>query len=796
MESVVRNITYVTVVNNYYCNDSSATGSKPLGTSRLHRRGAKGPDDSNGSVSINQIDLFSGVPALLALIVGFLQFLPDPGRGQRSRILHFLRWLRSEVDTSFGIMLSTCESKCHTTTFRVSPTSIEERAKTDIGENDAPMCNGRAMLRTDDIVKIIQNGSGQTLIELARIARYPKMAEFEKAITILSLVPSSGRRIIAWQWIHVGVLYLFTVVIPWFFAWIYRWAIRLFYAAAPPPLHVTHRVGDVYIPRKEPPSDSTYKITVLAQNKLAHAQLPWVQFGLYATCADLAGKRLTFRLRDRDEDNGWASIRNSNEGAGMDETSDHPRRERRLLSSLYTDPCSVAQCMYAISIQSIRIAMLVNHVGSAPLHAINGVWGSLRVIQGEGYTVFEHDRFVNNYMALYGHVTVNRPILRTATEASDIYGGHVVPRVLLPTSRKGSNPQRSHHLSGRVLQYNTKYNALRRMLNSPLGDIVVAENEHTGILNLSFVDLSRRLDGTSHLDGSGEVFDVQISTDVYEKLCSSQDRMMLKIEAVLNQYMSWDIHWGVSPFTLRLLYLIQHEIPYTTNNQEKHLTNKAKTAILSTSGYRNKYNLWQNKLNRAITKREAGTSKWQWLAEKLFTPEAVTPKSYYVDNPEWCLCDSQCNATCTLLANNFDLFIPEGYFLTIPYFLASEARERTLLCTRDVKYVEKVIQRQPMGDSFSGINLPDNNGPQISKFMRKPFHHGSAVTNYYYALAMDCSRRPLVLAGVHVFDLNLYPVNPYNDMTDLLDPTFDDVYSDILEQDTSLKILRRHFAVS
>ncbi|KAI8324368.1 hypothetical protein GQ54DRAFT_309285 [Martensiomyces pterosporus] len=822
MESVVANITHITVVNNYYC--TTANGYTPLpvgGGNSFGVRDAASPnptqDSSSGGgdgggggkdskgVDIHQIDLFSGVPALFALIVGFLQFLPDPGRGQRASILRFLRWLKTEVDMAFGISLYTCETKCHTTTFRVSPVSIEERAKSDIGENDAPMCSGKELLRIDDIIKIIQNGSGQTLIELARAARYPRMAEFEKAVRVISFVPSSGRRIIAWQWIHVGVLYFFSVLLGRFFSWVGGWASVLYHSIAPPPLHVTHRVGDTYVSKEQSEVDKAFKMSVLAQNKLMHAQLPWVQFGLYALCADLVGKRLTFRLRDRDEDNGWASTANSNEGAGTDETSDCPRRERRLLSTLYTDPCSVTQCMYAIGIQSIRIVMLAKHIGSAPLHAINGVWGSIRIIQGEGYTVFQHDRFVNNYLALFGPVSLNRSIQRTMTEASDIYGGRQVPRILLPSS---DNLSLHSPMSSTVAMYNIKYNTLMSLLSSPLGDTITAEHDYTGILNLSFVDLSRRLDGKSQSDGCGEVFDVQISMDVYDKLCTSQDRMMLKIEAVLNQYMSWDIHWGISPCTLRLLYLVQHEIPYTSSYQEKHNANKAKTAILSMTGYRNKYNLWQNKVNRAIAKREAGTCKWNWLADKLFTPEAVTPKAYYVDNPEWCLCTTQCNGICTLLANNFDLFIPEGYFLTIPYLLASEARERTLVCTRDVKHVAKAIQRRPIGDSFSETDLSENVDPAVRLYMGRALGSGTMISNFYYARAMDRSHRPLVLAANNIFDLNLVPLNPYNDMTDLLDPmdpiiflesapsTFDDTYADSLEQDTSLKILRRHFYVS
>ncbi|KAJ1935290.1 hypothetical protein EC988_008530, partial [Linderina pennispora] len=203
METVIHNITYVTI-NNYIVNGTAS--DTPTGA-LYKRKGSQ--SDSNSGIDINQIDLFSGVPALLALIVGFLQFLPDPTRGYRTILLKYIRWLRQQSEQEFGIALRACEKNCHTTSFRVSQSSIEERAKADVDEEDAPMCHSQQLLRIDDLVKIIQNGNAETFVCLARITRYVHMQELRKAVRIVSYIPKSGRRIVAWQWIHVAVKYLF-----------------------------------------------------------------------------------------------------------------------------------------------------------------------------------------------------------------------------------------------------------------------------------------------------------------------------------------------------------------------------------------------------------------------------------------------------------------------------------------------------------------------------------------------------------------------------------------------------------
>ncbi|KAJ1942397.1 hypothetical protein FBU59_003210, partial [Linderina macrospora] len=696
METVIHNITYVTI-NNYIVN-GTALDTHP---SILVKRKGSQSDNNNGGIDINQIDLFSGVPALLALIVGFLQFLPDPTRGYRTTLLQYIRWLRRQTEQEFGITLRACEKNCHTTSFRVSQSSIEERAKADVDEEDPPICHGQQLLRIDDLVKIIQNGNADAFMCLARVTRYVHLKELEKAARVISYIPKSGRRIVAWQWIHVAVKYSFFVL---FYGAVAQFFSRLFSR--------TKRTMQVLLrtnPDKQNPDiPDLYKMSILSQHKLVCNQLPWVQFGVYSLLSELADKRITFRLKDRDEEIGRTGGTANDESLDLKESTEDPIRERRLLTMLFTDHCSAAQCMAAIGIQAIRVALLRKYVGSMPLHLVCGLWGSLRITQGDGYMVFQHDKLANNFMALYGLLTKTTSIRHTATETSDIYGGISRSATVTGSSWKKSRarkPPAPRPVNHRAVYYEQRYRNLLRMLNSPLGEAVSSEFEFVSVLNLSLVNLNRGLDGKSRFEPNCEIFGVPMPQSTFDKICRSQDRMIWIIDTILNHYQTWTIHWSISSWTLRLLYIIQREIPHTTENKERHHTNQGRTAALCISGFQHKYHLWLGKVRRAIARRESGTATWSWLAEKLFTSEAVTPRALYVSNPEWCTCVSQCDGTCTLLANTFDLFIPEGYYLTIPYLLASETRTRTLLCTRDIKYVSEALEHHRLGDAASEIAM-------------------------------------------------------------------------------------------
>ncbi|KAJ1953460.1 hypothetical protein EC988_002983, partial [Linderina pennispora] len=696
METIVQNITYVTI---YYL----ANGTVHELHSLHKRKGNDNIDDSDG-IGIREIDLFSGVPALFALIVAFLQFLPGPTQGYRKTLVRYLRWLRHQNEHEFGITLHACENRCHTKSFRVSQSSIEERAKVDVDEEDYPVCDGHQTLNADDLIKIIQNGSAEGVLSLARATKYVHMDELEKAVRLISYIPKSGRRIVAWQWIHVGVNYFFFAM---FYGSIARlFSTLLYFAKLLALLAVGRRLDN-----RESEDPRLYRMSTLAQHKLACSQLPWVQFGTYSLLSELASKRITFRLKDRDEEIGrTGGTAHEIDTLGLGENIEGPVRERRLLTMMFTDHCSAAQCMSAIGIQSIRIALFSNYIGPIPLHLVCGLWGSLKITHGDGYMVFQHDKLANNFMALYGQLLRTTSIVHTANATSEIYGNSSrATSVAAPLWRRSltRKPKPPRTIAPQAILYEERYHGLFSILNSPLGEAITSENEFVSVLNLSLVNLNRGPDGKSYFVNDCRICNVPISAEVYSKICRCQDRMIWIIDTVLNHYQSWDIHWGVCPWVLRLLYMVQREIPPTNDNKERHHTNQGRTAALCISGFQHKYHLWLGKVRRAIARRESGTATWAWLAEKLFTPEAVTPRALYVSNPEWCTCASHCDATCTLLANTFDLFIPEGYYLTIPYLLASETRPRTLLCTRDIRFVSEALEHHRLGDASSEVAMVD-----------------------------------------------------------------------------------------
>ncbi|KAJ1952163.1 hypothetical protein EC988_003700 [Linderina pennispora] len=79
------------------------------------------------------------------------------------------------------------------------------------------------------------------------------------------------------------------------------------------------------------------------------------------------------------------------------------------------------------------------------------------------------------------------------------------------------------------------------------------------------------------------------------------------------------------------------------------------------------------------------------------------------------------------------------------------------------------------------------------------------MSEYYYSMVMDTSKRPLVLCDSRIYDLKLAPLNPYIDLSTVLDPAnpiifletaetkFDSEYTDYMDKDPTLQTLRREF---
>ncbi|KAJ2372221.1 hypothetical protein IW150_004221, partial [Coemansia sp. RSA 2607] len=139
---------------------------------------------ADSGVIVNQMDLLSGAPALLVILVGIVQVWPSPAHLCRPGLYAFLRWLKVSVENDFYISVFSCEKRCQTQLFEPTADSIGKRISINVGDAREIGCIGSGDITVDELIDIIQaDNNGITLAELAMAARYPRMRQLNRIIT-------------------------------------------------------------------------------------------------------------------------------------------------------------------------------------------------------------------------------------------------------------------------------------------------------------------------------------------------------------------------------------------------------------------------------------------------------------------------------------------------------------------------------------------------------------------------------------------------------------------------------------
>ncbi|KAJ1871259.1 hypothetical protein LPJ57_005225, partial [Coemansia sp. RSA 486] len=162
------------------------------------------------TVQINEMDLLSGIPTILAIVAGIIQIWPSPSQVYQKHLQNFMAWLKTNIEKDFCISIYFCEHKCMTQVYDSSLDLIEKRIRMDIGEIKDIGCVGNSTISTEELVAIAQrDNNGAVLVELAKAVRYPKTRELTRAVKVLGYSPSFGKSVIFFQWMVVIVAYLF-----------------------------------------------------------------------------------------------------------------------------------------------------------------------------------------------------------------------------------------------------------------------------------------------------------------------------------------------------------------------------------------------------------------------------------------------------------------------------------------------------------------------------------------------------------------------------------------------------------
>ncbi|KAJ1802902.1 hypothetical protein LPJ75_006039, partial [Coemansia sp. RSA 2598] len=169
--------------------------------------------DKEPKVQVNQMDLLSGVPAGLALLIGVIQVWPSPTQVSRRHLQEFLLWLKTSVERDFCVTLYSCTEKCYTRKYEANVFNMRRRLKDNVGATKHIGCVGTGDMTVEELVEVIQReDNGVALDELARVLRYPRMKALARAIRLLRFSPLFGRRVVFFQWFVVFFVYLFNWV--------------------------------------------------------------------------------------------------------------------------------------------------------------------------------------------------------------------------------------------------------------------------------------------------------------------------------------------------------------------------------------------------------------------------------------------------------------------------------------------------------------------------------------------------------------------------------------------------------
>ncbi|KAJ2671160.1 hypothetical protein IWW42_003569 [Coemansia sp. RSA 1085] len=560
--------------------------------------------------NIREIDLVSGIPTLLVAVVAFIQILPSPVKVFQWRIKHFVEWLESIIETDFGISLHTCSKKCPTYTYNGTEKAIASRIQANIGSESATGCMQGGLLTHEDVIEAVQQGSGESLVWLARLCGYPHVGRLETAVRVIKYAPSIGRRVIIWQW---GAMSL-----PYFSSWLFRHGLpRLVYSLFLFLRNLCRRALS-RLPDEFPTLTVNYRMAQLAQHKTLDQHRPFVRYALYFVLLELANKSLSIRsFRDmlKPGDSGvrrpaWAAgdveWRQGNEG----EFRRAAVASRRIAQKVATDECSAARLMFSFCLHSIRVMALCQG-GFAPAYVTSGSFSAV-------------ESWVEDTLLVISHSTIDT----------------VYQRMLKISAR-------------------THYNVLLKRLQSPLGDHLLCKRECIVLLNMALMPLdASALDPQLNPEEVYEVAGKHVDRRLYQKLYNAQCDLFDQLSnSLLPLFMKPDIYWGPQ---IWLLSLLRKSISSST---------QLDCAIdLSTKLKMLGFSLFQP---RFVS--ENSTDELYDLHAVFGTCNELDDERFCRSMPAWCMCTEHCRGICTLIVNELQLNIMVESYLHCPYVFTAIA---------------------------------------------------------------------------------------------------------------------------
>ncbi|PIA14813.1 hypothetical protein COEREDRAFT_98575 [Coemansia reversa NRRL 1564] len=701
-------------------------------------------DADEFKIDISQMDLLSGIPTVAATIVGIIQLVPPPVKRKSVHLQDLLEWLTDRIENDFMVTLSSCASKCHTQTYEPNTESLTKRIRSNIGILGIHKCTGNEVLTAEDLVAIIQDGSGHTLLHLARLAGYPHMNKLINAVNIIQYSPTHGRSVITWQLLGICVMYY----IP-----------RLFGVLAEFFLHLWHFTYDCLRRiRNCPPIDRSYtarlafdyRMADLARHRMIFQHTPWVRFGLYYILMELRQKHMGFR-RWSDGDQRGDDMQNK--------SVDTYRMEYMLKVALFiaTDECSATRLLHSIALHSIRVMSLFRYVGSVPPYMVTSSFSTVKCRLNSTTLVMSHEKVNSLYWHMYPPENIDH-----------VYGG-----------------ADSHHA-------HSVYDLMIKIFCSPMGNMVLDTMDTRVLLNLAFMDLpiakiklaaslsdnqiTTSIDGaasSSELDKNTgistainselvqnstntvastpepveatrstassnqaladkdiDIDGIPVKPHIQLELCRAQITQLEELHDLLEDFNSPELFWGPQPWLLIVLQKVIARLTteYPDNTTTEVIKNRiirpriicTTIRLLCFAPFQPRFELDADGKPYTPT----FTDMWE-LSHKIGNWE-IFENGYGISMPSWCLCNNHCRGICTLIVNELKMYISVQNYFTMPYAFSA-----TLFPFSTTENLMDVVQQsQPFPQSHHILEqLFEESSLSSPVGLLQPIRNPDAVSN-------------------------------------------------------------------
>ncbi|KAJ1723057.1 hypothetical protein LPJ53_002583 [Coemansia erecta] len=636
-----------------------------------------------GGIQTNQMDLLSGIPALLVVFVGIVQIWPSPAQMCRPGLYAFLNWLKDSVENDFYISIHSCDKRCQTQLFEPTLGSINRRICINVGDAQETGCIDSGYVSVDELIDIIQaDGNSVTLAELAMTARYPQIKQLSRIITVLRFSPTLGRRVIIFQWLAVSVMY----VLSWLFSgWLFLGIKRLLRGLWNDVRRVFGLLPVDYAQYRR--FGLGYHIAELAEHRLVFEHLPWVRYSVYYLLLKLAGRKLSIRawgIEDKKtiykKNNDTIGI---NRGSENSPVFEHPMVDQRRLAALIaTDKCSAALLLFAISLHSLRVMMLCRSIGFLPAHIITGSFSNVFLKLEHTIIAFVCPRLETVYKTMYVYQGYNKNNTEIGPEIRDYL-----------------------HLS---------YSLLLKKLQSPLGDQITGQQQINILINLAlrdidtaYVDWARHKIPRNPDSPQPDIEGIIISDKQLNKLCRGHMNVLLNIHTLLESFLVSNIYWGVSVWLLRTLLIVCKDLSLIEPDSSVTGTVQGAGRSGGTSEIIEMLYLLVNSpfSIHPYEQIENGNAADTWVEPKVpkISIKSLKPKpgenilvtkrgellwmigdiiSFDYDEcftaPMWCVCRGHCRGICTLIVNELDMYLSIRNYFSTPYsFMMDTVEEKS-----------------------------------------------------------------------------------------------------------------------